>query len=145
MGRAGKLLGPIKYLTFEEVVEINRRMVLTYGGFFAEGNNNLANPGSLAYIVAAIRGSFFGQDLYPTLVEKAAALAWKIITTHVFYDGNKRTGIEACRLMLDLNGYTMKIDREVIEVTVQICEGRISFPDFVQWVRSKITPKPPYV
>ena len=79
MGRTRQALGS-KFLEFEEVVEINRRMVLTYGGFFVEGDDNLANPGSLTYVLQAIQGSYFGHNPYPTLIEKAAALAWRIIS-----------------------------------------------------------------
>lgn len=73
MGRAGK---PVRFLRQDEIVEINRRMILRYGGFFAEGDDNLANPGALDYVLTAIRGSFFGHVPYPSLLEKAAALAW---------------------------------------------------------------------
>jgi death-on-curing protein len=138
MGRTSELLASTKFLEVEEVIEINRRMILTYGGFFTEGDNNLANPGSLIYILGAIQGSFFDHDLYPTLIEKAAALAWRIMTAHVFHDGNKRTGMEACRLMLDLNAYTMRIDKEVIDVAIQICENQISFRDFVRWLEARV-------
>lgn len=142
MGRSGQPLESVRFLTMEEVIEINRQMVLTYGGFFTEGDDNIANPGSLSYILEAIQGSFFGYDPYPTLIEKASALAWRIITAHVFHDGNKRTGMEACRLMLDLNGYTMRIDREVIDIAIQICEKGVSFPNFVRWVESRIVHNP---
>jgi len=138
MGRTGETLDPIKFLEIEDVIEINRRMVLTYGGFFVEGDDNLANPGSLKYILEAVQGSFFGHDPYPSLIEKAAALAWQIITVHVFHDGNKRTGIEACRLVLDLNGFTMKMDGEVIDVAIWISEGQISFGDLVQWLEARV-------
>ena len=138
MGRTGETLDPIKFLEVEDVIEINRRMVLTYGGFFVEGDDNLANPGSLKYILEAVQGSFFGHDPYPSLIEKAAALAWQIITVHVFHDGNKRTGMEACRLMLDLNGFTMKMDGEVIDVAIWISEGQISFGDLVQWLEARV-------
>jgi death-on-curing family protein len=122
--------------------EINRRMVLMYGGFYTEGDDNLANPGSLAYILDAIQGSFFGHDLYSILMEKAAALAWQIIRGHIFHDGNKRAGMEACRLMLDLNGYTMKIDHKVIDIALQISEKQIAFQDFVQWIAARVVKKP---
>lgn len=141
MGRTRQALGS-KFLKFEEVVEINRRMALTYGGFFVEGDDNLANPGSLTYVLQAIQGFYFGHNPYPTLIEKAAALAWRIITGHVFHDGNKRTGMEACRLMLDLNAYTMRIDKEVIDVAIQICENQISFRDFVRWLEARVVEKP---
>jgi len=138
MGRTGETLDPIKFLEVEDVIEINRRMVLTYGGFFVEGDDNLANPGSLKYILEAVQGSFFGHDPYPSLIEKAAALAWQIITVHVFHDGNKRTGMEACRLVLDLNGFTMKMDGEVIDVAIWISEEQISFGDLVQWLEARV-------
>ena len=138
MGRTGETLDPIKFLEIEDVIEINRRMVLTYGGFFVEGDDNLANPGSLKYILEAVQGSFFGHDPYPSLIEKAAVLAWQIITVHVFHDGNKRTGMEACRLMLDLNGFTMKMDGEVIDVAIWISEEQISFGDLVQWLEARV-------
>ncbi len=132
------MLNSINFLKFEEIIEINRLMVLTFGGFFTEGDDNLANPGSLMYILEAIQGSFFDHDPYPTLIEKTAALAWQIIKAHIFHDGNKRTGMETCRLMLDLNGHTMRIDIEVKDVAVQICEEQISFREFVQWLEGRV-------
>lgn len=133
--------GTGKVLEFADILEINRRMVQTFCGIFFEGDDNLASPGSLEYILEAIQGSLFGYDPYPTLVEKAAALAWRIITGHVFHDGNKRTGMEACRLLLDLNGYVMRIDTEVVEVAVQIASGELGFADFVRWLEARVEPR----
>lgn len=135
MGRIGKT---IKFLTLEEVVEINRQLVLTYGGLYTEGDKNLANSGSLEYNLMMIQSSFC-YTLYPTLIEKAAVLAWRIISGHIFHDGNKRTGMEVCRLMLDINGYTMKIDREIINIAVQICTHEITFEEFVEWLKNRVS------
>ena len=137
MGRTGKVL------EFADVLEINRRMIRAFGGIFLKGDDNLANPGSLQYVLEAIQGSFLGYDPYPTLVEKAAALGWRIITSHVFHDGNKRTGMEACRLMLDINGYVMRIDAEVVDVAVQIASGDLELADFVEWLRARVQPQCP--
>jgi death-on-curing protein len=112
-------------------------MITTFGGFFVEGDQNLGNPGSLEYALEAIQGSLFGQDLYPTLIEKAAALCWRVIRNHVFHDGNKRTGMEVCRLFLDLNGYVMRIDQGVVGMAVDIASGRVTFDEFVQWVAER--------
>lgn len=142
MGQTGGVLGSIEFLEFEEVVEINRRMIAAYGGFFTEGDDNLANPGSLKHILEMIQGSLIGHNPYPTVVEKAAILAWRIIEGHIFHDGNKRTGFESCRLMLDLNGYTMRIDRDVVDMAIQICEGQVSFSDFVQWLKERLVEEP---
>ena len=116
-------------------------MIAEFGGFFA-GNRNLANPGSLEHILEAIRGSLFGEELYPTIYEKAAALGWRVIIGHVFHDGNKRTGMEACRLFLELNGYTMRIDRDVIDMALKIATHEVAFADFVRWIEDRTTPTP---
>lgn len=127
-------------LTVNAVVEINRRVIQEFGGFFA-GKDNLANPGSLEHVLAAIQGSLFGRELYPTLIEKAAAIGWRIIVGHVFHDGNKRTGMEACRLFLDLNGFDMRIDHEVISMALSLATGETPFADFVAWVERRTTPR----
>lgn len=49
------------------------------------------NKGSLAGILGNIYQSAFGEDMYPTLEEKAANLLYFIIKNHPFNDGNKRT------------------------------------------------------
>lgn len=115
-------------------------MVVAYGGLYVEGDSNLANPGSLKHTLALVRSQgFFGHDPYPTVTEKAALLAWRIIRRHVFHDGCKRTGMEACRLMLELNGYEMRIDREVADVAEQIGEGELSFDRLVTWLRARVS------
>ena len=48
--------------------------------------------------------TFGGEDLYPSLLEKAAALGFSIIMNHPFVDGNKRTGHAATEILLVLNG-----------------------------------------
>ena len=116
-------------------------MTEEFGGFF-DGRENLSNPNSLEYVLEAIQKSYFGHDPYPTLIEKAAAIGWNIIEGHVFHDGNKRTGMEACRLFLDLNGYVMQIDQEVVNMALQIATNQVQFSDFVQWVEQRTTETP---
>ncbi len=135
MGRTGKTLD------LADVLAINRRMIQVFGGVFFAGDDNLANPGSLEYVLEAIQGSLFGYNPYPTLLEKAAALAWRIITGHVFHDGNKRTGMEVCRLFLELNGHTMRIDMAVVDVALQIANDELGFADFVRWLATRVEPQ----
>ncbi len=134
------MAGTEQTLTVAQIAEINRRMIEEFGGFFA-GKDNLANPGSLEHVLAATQGSLFGREFYPTLIEKAAAIGWRIIVGHVFHDGNKRTGMEACRLFLDLNGFDMRIDHEVISMALSLAKGETSFADFVTWVERRTTPR----
>ena len=64
----------MRYLTFAEVLELHRRVVAETGGATA-----LRDLGALESATAQPRASFGGNDLYPSLEEKAAALAFKII------------------------------------------------------------------
>ena len=121
-------------LAVSEIVEINRRMIQSFGGIFFEGDRNLANPGSLEFVLAEIQGTLFDQELHPSIIEKAAAIGWRIIAGHIFHDGNKRTGLEACRMFLDLNGYILHIDREAVAMALKIATGEVDQPQFVHWI-----------
>lgn len=59
---------------------------------------------SLAAILGAIQQSFGGQDLYPSIEEKAAHLLYFIIKDHPFTDGNKRIGSFLFLFYLQSNG-----------------------------------------
>lgn len=126
-----------KVLTIEDIVEINRRMIGEFGGIFFEGDRNIANIGSLEHVLYEIQGYLFGHTPFPKLIEKAAAIAWRIIVNHIFHDGNKRTGMEACRIFLELNGYEMKIDSKVVDMALNIAKNKVNFNEFVQWLDSR--------
>jgi death-on-curing protein len=53
--------------------------------------------------------SAFGQDIYPTVIEKAAALFHSLISNHGFVDGNKRTAVTAFDHFLLANGFVLGI------------------------------------
>jgi prophage maintenance system killer protein len=76
-----------RYLTLGEVVELRRRVLQAGGG--APGIRDL---GALDSAVAQPKATFGGVDLYPTVIEKAAALCLSLVQNHPFVDGNKRVG-----------------------------------------------------
>jgi death on curing protein len=131
------MVGTGKTLTVGDVVEINRRMISHFGGIFFEGDNNLANRGSLEYLLAEIHGSLYGEELYPDLFQKAGLIAWRIIVGHIFHDGNKRTGMESCRLFLELNGYKLQMDMDIVDVALRIATHDIEFENFVDWLKNR--------
>ncbi|MGD1804909.1 type II toxin-antitoxin system death-on-curing family toxin [Dapis sp. BLCC M126] len=55
------------------------------------GANSISNISALESAVAQPEATFAGEDLYPTVIDKAAALGFLIIMNHPFIDGNKRT------------------------------------------------------
>ncbi len=68
----------------------------------------------LAGILGAVRQTFGGQDLYPSVEEKAANLLYFIIKDHPFVDGNKRIGSFLFLLFLDLNRNVLNFDNKAL-------------------------------
>jgi death-on-curing protein len=125
-------------LTKNEILEINRRMIEEFGGFYLDFNDNLLNPSVLEHVLVEIESSIFEQDLYPEIIQKAGILAWRINAGHVFYDGNKRTSVEVCRLFLEINGFELKLDVSIIDIAIKIARNEISFQEFLDWLRNNI-------
>lgn len=124
-----------------DIISLNRYHIQHTGGLY-EGTENLLNPDTLEWVLDTIQYPLFGLDRYPTLVQKAALLAWTIIAGHVFYDGNKRTGISALKTFLRANSYDIDAsDDELIEVALRIARGSqedYAFTDFTQWIRNRL-------
>lgn len=82
------------------------------------------NKGSLDSIIKNVFQNVFGQELYPSLEEKAAHLLYFIIKNHPFNDGNKRTGAFAFIWLLKKLKYTHKITPEALAtLTVLVAES----------------------
>lgn len=54
--------------------------------------------------------TFGAEELYPTLIDKAAALCFWLVLNHPFVDGNKRIGHAAMETFLILNGHQLDAD-----------------------------------
>ena len=68
--------------------------------------------------------SFGGEDLYKTVEEKAKQLCNSLIRNHPFLDGNKRIGVLAMLVFLDLNGKKLNItNEEIVSVGLEIAKG----------------------
>lgn len=80
--------------------------------------------------ISVINQSFGGQDLYPSVQEKAANLLYLIIKNHSFLDGNKRIGCSLFLYYLDRNGLLFRgldkriADSTLVAVALMIAESR---------------------
>ena len=124
--------GEIVYPTLEQIKEINRRMIKESGGLFVEPDNTL-NLAAIEYILESIKANLFGIDLYPKLLDKACELAVHIITRHCFNDGNKRTGIAVALEFLQANNTKIKFDRSIVNLAVQIADGKAGAKELQGW------------
>ena len=86
--------------------------------------------------MAQPRMTFESKDLYPSLPEKAAALAFSLISNHPFLDGNKRIGHAAMEAFLILNGHELAAAVENSEkLIVGVASGSVSRTELELWVR----------
>jgi death on curing protein len=120
----------MRYLSLKEVLELHRLLLEQTGGLAG-----VRDLGLLESAVAQPLMSFGGQELYPTIIEKAAALGFSLIKNHPFNDGNKRIGHAALETFLVLNGY--EVDAPVDEqerVIMSVAAGEMGRDDFVDWL-----------
>lgn len=71
--------------------------------------------------------TFDGIDLYPTGIEKAAAILESIIINHPFIDGNKRMRYAFMRLLLAEDGFDMFApEDEIYNFVISVSEGKLN-------------------
>jgi death-on-curing protein len=111
----------VEFLTVEVVLALHQRQLVRFGG--AAGLRDL---GLLESAVAQPRASFGGTYANDGLFAMAAAYLFHIVSSHPFVDGNKRTGLLAAQVFLDVNGVTLEDDSESFyTLTMGVAEGRL--------------------
>ena len=85
------------------------------------------------------RQTFGGEDLYPTIAAKAAALGFSLIMNHPFIDGNKRVGHAAVEAVLMLNGFELlaAVDDAEAEI-LAVAAGQRNRDQFQQWIEEHL-------
>lgn len=136
MGTSGSGL---TYPSIEEVVEANKYLIRNSGGNL-DGAGRFLNENSLRWVLDAIQYPSFSIDRYPAISDKAAILAWTIITGHVFIDGNKRTGLMTMMAFLEQNGFYISTNEdELFEVALKVATASTcgyTQLQFTDWVRT---------
>lgn len=89
------------------VMFLNRNNIRRFGGNFVPPHN-LLHDGSLDYLEEMVSARVFGAALYPHYYDQAGLYLFNIISNHVFTDGNKRTGLDTCLLILQHHGYQLQ-------------------------------------
>ncbi len=128
----------MRYLALAEVLILYERVMAQSGG--AVG---IRDANALESVIAQPRMTFGGEDLYPTIVEKASAPGFSLVMDHPFLDGNKRTGHAAMETFLVLNGYEIRAAVEEQEsILLRLAAGEIRRNEFTEWLRIRIEEKP---
>ena len=125
----------MRYLTLSEVLELHRLIIEVSGG--GAGVRDLAGVESA---VVQPQMTFGGDGLYPTLIDKAAALCFSLVLNHPFVDGNKRIGHAAMETFLILNGQQLDADVDDAEqLFLKLAAGEVERPELVDWITANLT------
>lgn len=101
------------------------------------GDPTLRDGGLLSSAVLGIFQTFGGEELYPTLEEKAARLGYSLIANHSFVDGNKRIGLLAMMTFLEANGAPLTVsDEELVRVGLAVAAGMMDQDALLAFIRA---------
>ena len=125
----------MRYLSIREVLSLYEQIMATSGGTVGIRDLN-----GLESAVAQPKMTYGGEELYPSLTEKAAALAFSLIMNHPFTDGNKRIGHAAMETFLVLNGAEINAsEQDQEQIVLGVAASEISRGEFVRWLQDHVS------
>ena len=128
----------VVYLSVEQLGALHTSQIRGYGG-----SPGLRDRGALESAAARPAMTFGGDDLYPDIPSKAAALMHSLVMNHPFVDGNKRSGAHAAVLFLLLNGYEISMtSKDLEEVTLVVAKGGMDVEPLTIWFRQRMSREP---
>lgn len=106
-----------RLVTVEDLVAIATRI--------GRGRAGIRDVGLLQSAAARPGTTVFGEEAYPDLATKGAALLESLVLNHALVDGNKRLGWLSLVLLLALNGVRLDVDDdEAYDLVIGVAEGR---------------------
>lgn len=116
--------------TADDVIFTNNILIQKTGGKFGIRELNL-----LESAINSPFQTFSRKELYPTIEEKAARLAFALAMNHSFIDGNKRTASAIFLAFLKQNKIIFTVSNsEIANTFVDLGSKKISFDQFLTWV-----------
>lgn len=109
------------YLTLPELLNLAKRL----------GADEVRDYGLLDSALARPQSSVFGQDAYPDVWHKAAALMESLARNHALVDGNKRLAWYGTWVFLHMSGHPLDADFDVDEAerfVLDVCQGALEVP-----------------
>jgi death-on-curing protein len=129
----------IVYLAPEQIQDLHRLQVRRYGGL-----SGIRDRAALEAAAARPQMTFGGEDLYPDLAAKAAALLHSLVLNHPFLEGNERVGAHAAVVFLLANGRELTASsRALVNVTLATARGEMTAEALAIWFRQRSHPLEP--
>ena len=123
------------FLTLEQILTIHTAQIERYGG-----SHGLRDLGLLESSVYRPGSTFGGEELYPTIFDKAAALTHSLLLNHPFVDGNKRTAVASMVLFLEANKQKFSIsEKELVDFALWVENKKPSIEEIAVWIEKHIS------
>ncbi|MBE6087950.1 MAG: type II toxin-antitoxin system death-on-curing family toxin [Clostridium beijerinckii] len=120
----------MKQLSKEQMMYLHSMAIKKTGGL-----DGIRDEGLLDSALNSPFQSFAGEELYPSIQSKAARLGFSIIKNHPFLDGNKRIGILAMMVFLDINGIEISCsDEDIIDLGLGVASGKYNAEYMTEWI-----------
>ncbi|MBC2456576.1 type II toxin-antitoxin system death-on-curing family toxin [Clostridium beijerinckii] len=120
----------MKQLSKEQMMYLHSMAIKKTGGL-----DGIRDEGLLDSALNSPFQSFAGEELYPSIQSKAARLGFSIIKNHPFLDGNKRIGILAMMVFLDINGIEISCsDEDIIDIGLGVASGKYNAEYITEWI-----------
>jgi len=120
--------------TMENVLLLHEKMITASGG-----SNGIRERGLIESALARGIASFDQVELYPTVIDKAAAVGCGLTQNHGFIDGNKRIGMATMLLILRRNGILLSYTQEeLISLGLAVAQGSFNIEETSHWITSHI-------
>ena len=124
----------IKYPDLDEIVAIHFRVTEKTGG-----SQGVRDWDLLASALGRPQATFGGDDLYPDIFLKGAALVQSLSSNHPFVDGNKRTALATLEYFLFLNGKEIKAtQREKVDFTLWAENKKPELGQIAAWIKKHL-------
>ena len=117
-----------------EVIVLHNKLITATGG-----SPGLRDYGLLESAVLGYYQSFDDVELYPTVIEKAARMAYAVCKNHPFVDGNKRVAVTSMLVMLRINNITLSYTQdELVDLGLGIADSSVNHNEIVMWINKHL-------
>lgn len=121
----------IRFLNRDKILAIHDEMIARHGG-----SGGIRDEGLLESAIAMPQASYGGEWLHETTFDQAVAYLFHLIQNHPFVDGNKRVGLAAGLIFLEMNGIIIEVpDKELYDLTMSIASGKTTKPEIADFLR----------